>query len=156
MLINHFHANPLPLVYKDKAERLQDSVHRIGSHPSPSETNPPTPLPARLSLEEFSAFIQEKRGQAIDARPEIFYRLGHVPGAFSLPRDDFENAYAILVGKLGPTRSLPMVIYCSDLSCEDSSLVKKSLSALGYQNLALFEGGWNAWTKAKKPQESTQ
>jgi 3-mercaptopyruvate sulfurtransferase SseA len=100
--------------------------------------------------------VENKRGLVLDARPEIFHRLGHVPGALSLPRDDFETGYAALKGKLEADRSQAIVIYCSNASCEDSGLVKKSLSALGFINIALYEGGWSDWTNAKKPEETAQ
>lgn len=148
LLINQLRDTPLPLVYKNKAERLQDSVQRIAE--AASAPAPTGRLPERLSLEEFSSYVDNKRGMILDARPEIFHRLGHVPGALSFPRDDFENAYASLKGKLEAERAQPIVIYCSNTSCEDSGLVKKALAALGFTNLALFEGGWSEWTNAKK------
>jgi rhodanese-related sulfurtransferase len=156
LLINQFRDTPLPLVYKDKAQRLQESVQRIASKESASAPAPVVHLPEKLSLEEFSAYVENKHGLVLDARPEIFHRLGHVPGALSLPRDDFEKGYAVLKGKLEADRSQPIVIYCSGASCEDSGLVKKSLASLGFTNLALFEGGWSGWTNAKKPEETTQ
>jgi len=156
LLVNQFRDTPLPLVYKDKAERLQDSVQRITSKESASAPAPAVHLPEKLSLEEFSSYVESKRGLVLDARPEIFHRLGHVPGALSLPRDDFEKGYEALKAKLEADRSQPIVIYCSNSSCEDSGLVKKSLASLGFTNLALFEGGWAEWTNAKKPEETAQ
>lgn len=156
LLINQFRDTPLPLIYKGKAERLQDSVQRIASKESAPAPAPAIHLPEKLSLEEFSSYVENKRGLILDARPEIFHRLGHVPGALSLPRDDFEKAYAALKDKLESDRSQPIVIYCSGASCEDSGLVKKSLASLGFTNLALFEGGWSGWTNAKKPEEAAQ
>jgi rhodanese-related sulfurtransferase len=156
LLINQFRDTPLPLVYRDKAGRLQDSVQRIATKESASAPAPIVQLPEKLSFEEFSSYVESKRGLVLDARPEIFHRLGHVPGALSLPRDDFETGYASLKGKLEADRSQPIVIYCSSASCEDSGLVKKSLSALGFINIALFEGGWSDWTNAKKPEETAQ
>jgi 3-mercaptopyruvate sulfurtransferase SseA len=156
LVINQFRDTPLPLVYKNKAERLQDSVQRIASKESASAPAPVDHLPEKLSLEDFSSYVENKRGLVLDARPEIFHRLGHVPGALSLPRDDFEKGYAALKAKLEADRSQPIVIYCSGSSCEDSGLVKKSLAALGFTNLALFEGGWSGWTNAKKTEETAQ
>lgn len=156
ILINQLRDTPLPLVYKGKAERLQDSVQRIATKEAPPAPAPAVHLPEKLSLEEFSSYVESKGGLVLDARPEIFHRLGHVPGALSLPRDDFEKGYASLKEKLEADRSQPIAIYCSGASCEDSGLLKKSLAALGYTNLALFEGGWGEWTGAKKPEESAQ
>jgi len=156
ILINQLRDSPLPLVYRDKAERLQDSVQRIAAKEAPSAPAPAVHLPETLSLEEFTSFVEKKGGLVLDARPEIFHRLGHVPGALSLPRDDFEKGYAALKNKLEADRSQPIAIYCSGASCEDSGLLKKSLASLGYTNLALFEGGWGEWTGAKKPEETAE
>jgi len=157
LLVNQFRDIPLPLVYRDKAARLQDSVQRIAiKEAAPAAPAPLVHLPEKLSLEDFSSYVENQRGLTLDARPEIFHRLGHVPGALSLPRDDFENGYAALKAKLEANRSQPIAIYCSSSSCEDSGLVKKSLASLGYTNLALFEGGWSEWTNAKKPEETAQ
>jgi len=156
LLANQFRDTPLPLVYKNKSERLQDSVQRIAAKESTSAPAPVVHLPEKLSLEEFASFVENKRGLVLDARPEIFHRLGHVPGALSLPRDDFETGYAALKDKLEADRSQPIAIYCSNSSCEDSGLVKKSLASLGFANLSLFEGGWTEWTNAKKPEETAQ
>ena len=154
ILINQFRELPLPLAYKTKAERMQDSVQRIATQNPIPEKAPVSHLPERLTFEVFSAYVEKKQGLVLDARPEIFHRLSHVPGALSLPRDDFEKGYAALKGKLEADRSQAIAIYCSGSDCEDSGLVKKSLASLGYTNLALFEGGWNAWTNAKKPEEA--
>lgn len=157
LLINQFRDAPLPLVYKSKSERLHDSVNRIASQaPIASATEKTVQLPQKLSLEEFSAYVSEKRGLVLDARPEIFHRLGHVPGALSLPRDEFETGYALVKNTLEADRAQPLVIYCASSSCEDAGLVKTSLTALGFTNIAIFEGGWGEWTNAKKPEETNR
>lgn len=155
LLLNHFRSVPLPLIYKNKAERLHDAVQRIQSKESLSEQAPPAQLPVQLTLEEFSSFVDEGRGTVIDTRPRIFYGLGHVPGALSVPRDDFEAAYAAVKEHLEINRFQAIVIYCGGPPCESSLLVKNALSSMGFTNLSIFEGGWNAWTGAKKREETT-
>jgi rhodanese-related sulfurtransferase len=157
LLVNNFRSQPLALVYQSKAERMQDAVefiHRIQAEQAPTATlKPQQGLPESLSLEEFSRYVESKRGLILDARPQLFYRVGHVPGALSLPREDFERGYAALRGKLESCPSLPIVIYCSDSSCEDSKLVRNSLRSLGCSNLGLFEPGWATWSAAGKKVE---
>ncbi len=155
LLVNQFQDVPLPFVYRNKAERMQDSVQRIGIPLPEPIPKPQSQLPETLSLEEFSSLVDSRVGVILDARPEIFYRFGHVPSALSLPRDGFETGYALLRDKLEADRSQPLVIYCSSASCEDAALVKESLLALGFNNLAIFEGGWSEWTGAGKPEEVT-
>lgn len=156
LLVNQFRDVPLPFAYKDKAARMEEAVQRIAA-PSPViASSRQAQLPEKLSLEEFSSYLDSRQGLVLDARPEIFHRLGHVPSALSLPRDDFEKGYALLKDKLESDRSQALVIYCSSTSCEDAALVKKSLAALGFTNLAIFAGGWSEWTSAGKPEETAQ
>ena len=155
LLVNQFRSAPLPLIYKNKTERLHDAVQRIQSKESVSEQAPPARLPAQLTLEEFSSFVDEKQGAILDTRPRIFYGLGHVPGALSLPRDDFEVAYAAVKEQLESNLARPIVIYCGGPPCESSLLVRNALSSMGFTNLSIFEGGWHAWTGARKREETT-
>jgi len=152
LLVNQFRDKPLPLVYQTKEERLEKSVQRLVESRAPAE-EVSNQLPEMLSLGEFADFVENKRGLVLDARPEIFHRLGHVPGALSLPREDFENIYPGLREKLEADFSQPIVIYCANVSCEDATLLKKALVDLGFKQLKIFEGGWAQWESAGKLQE---
>lgn len=154
LLINQYRAQPLPLKYQTKEERLASVVAKISAqNQSPIST---ITLPKELTLEQFQVFVEKKQGIVLDARPEIFHRLGRVPGALSLPREDFENGYAILKNKLEQDKNQPIAVYCSSSSCEDSHLVEKALVKLGYTNIAVFSGGWAQWTEAGLVEEKTQ
>jgi rhodanese-related sulfurtransferase len=106
-----------------------------------------------IELREFFDFLSRKRGLTIDARPEIFFRLGHIPGAISLPQGDFERRYVELKELLETDKSRPIVIYCSGYPCEAARSVRQALFELGYSNLSIFAGGWNSWTAYKLPEE---
>lgn len=152
-LINQFRIHPLSLTYQSKAERLETSVQRLASHTTDLAGTTLSQQFPTMPLEKFSDFVFEKQGLVLDARPEVFHRLGHVPGALNLPRDDFENAYTVLKQKLDADKAQAIVVYCSGDECEDSRLVSKSLRSLGYSNIAIYEGGWNEWSEAGKPIE---
>lgn len=149
-LINQFRDTPMPLVYQTKEDRMMKAVTQIAAAEktlaTPSET-----VPEYLELDEFRAIVEGKKGIVLDARPEIFHRLGHVPGAVSLPREDFENAYAQHQSLLADKSAL-IAIYCSSSSCEDGDLVRRALNKLGYTRATVFKGGWSAWTSAGLPE----
>ncbi|MEM1060012.1 MAG: rhodanese-like domain-containing protein [Verrucomicrobiota bacterium] len=145
---------PVSLTYQSKEQRLAGSVATLQEDLSLSVSQGSTPLPEALDLEAFRQFVQAGQGLILDARPAIFHQLGHVPGARSLPRDDFENAYRLLRANLDQNKSQPLVIYCSSASCEDSHLVADALRDLGFSNVTIFTGGWAAWTRAGLPEES--
>lgn len=151
-LINQFRETPLPLVYQSKAERLQLAVSRISDSQTPAEI---TQLPTTLSLEQFKDFMKQRRGLVFDARPELFHRLGHIPGTLLLPRDEFEDYYKIHREILERDKNQLICIYCSGGDCEDSKLVESALLRLGYTHVIIFEGGWNEWTKAGLPKEAS-
>jgi rhodanese-related sulfurtransferase len=148
--LNHIRADPLPLSYQNKAARLRQSLPPIAE--SAAENTPLT----RLSLEEFSACVVARRGVILDVRPKVFHELGHVPGALSLPREDFEHGYAALRSRLESDRGQSLILYCSGGSCEDSLLVARALADRGFTQLAVFEGGWEEWTSAGKPEEGAR
>ena len=135
LVSNRFRAHPLPLVY-----------HGIPVLAEPSD----------LDLQKFDAIVKGGQGIVLDARPELFHRLGHVPGALSLPREDFDAAFAGLRPRLEAYRAGPIAVYCSDETCDDSRLVQGRLVALGYERVSVFPGGWEEWSGAGLPKEGLQ
>jgi len=157
LTLNQFRDKPLPLVYESKELRMEKAVANLSAGSAATPTPAPhVKLSATVTLEQLQQFLSEKRGFVFDGRPEIFHHLGHIPGAESLPRDDFENAYKTFQAKLEQDRSQPIIVYCSGTSCEDSTLVQKSLQALGYTNVAVFPGGWSEWQDKGLPTEAKQ
>jgi rhodanese-related sulfurtransferase len=102
-----------------------------------------------ISLEEFFLLHQSDQVLVFDARPRFFYRLGHIPGAVSLPlsgcdemihRHETEIRAALASGKT-------LVTYCTGISCPDARSLARHLSGFGYP-ASIFSGGWHAWRDA--------
>jgi rhodanese-related sulfurtransferase len=74
----------------------------------------------------------------IDARPRDFWRMSRIPGAESLPEDDFESAFAALEPQL--RQHLSLIVYCSGYGCESSHIVARQLRERGYPAVILDEG----------------
>lgn len=150
LAVNAWRAQPLPMRYLPKAERLQQAVEpylpQTGPSPAVSKVIP-------VDLPMFREMVEQKEALILDARPEVFYQLGHVPGAISLPREDFEARYGVLRAELERNKARRIVVYCSDLDCEDSEMVAEGLLKLSYPSVFLFNGGWSAWTEAHLPEE---
>jgi rhodanese-related sulfurtransferase len=160
-LINQFRDKPLPLIYAGKKERLDHVVADIapalsapGEPPSTVSVAPDvsTAGPVVISLPEFRQIVDGHKSIILDARPEIFHRFGHVPGAISLSREEFERDYAKNKSLLAD-HGRCITVYCSSSSCEDSDMVAGALVKLGYTNVEVFKGGWDEWSGAGLPQE---
>lgn len=151
--VNVLRKSPVPLLYQTKEMRLHEEVAEMAQ--STDKTSPATKqdVVRVLTLKEFEAL----RSQALvlDARPTVFYRLGHVPGSLSLPRDDFAKAYELLKSRLDAGRGGLWVVYCASVTCEDAELVRTALRDLGYDRVAVFSGGWTEWRDAGLPGEAS-
>jgi predicted sulfurtransferase len=162
LLVNQFCDHQLPLVYASKAVRVEDEVKQTQgipesiSVPDEGDALGKAATPQHISLDNFRRYVERKEGLVMDARPEIFHRLGHVPGALSFPREDFGGAYAKLRSRLETNKKQVLLVYCSDASCEDSQMVADGLTKLGYQRVFVFKGGWAEWTEANLPEEKTE
>jgi rhodanese-related sulfurtransferase len=82
----------------------------------------------------------------LDARPRDFWKMSRIPGALSLPEDDFDAAYP----PLEPTirRAKAVVVYCSGYGCEASHVVARRLREHGIA-AAVLDEGLPAWEDAQ-------
>jgi len=87
----------------------------------------------------------------VDARPRDFWRMNRIPGALSLPEDDFDKAFAGLEDRLRRARGI--VVYCSGFGCEASHVVARRLRELGLV-AAVLDEGIPAWEDAGFPMDS--
>lgn len=81
LTVNRFRDEPLPLIYQSKEVRMQEAVADL----APAATLAPvagkhTMLPETMTLEEFQEYLKQKSGLVFDACPELFHRLGYIPG----------------------------------------------------------------------------
>jgi rhodanese-related sulfurtransferase len=81
----------------------------------------------------------------LDARAAAAYRLGHIPGALSLPLAEFARSFSDLAPRLHGASLL--VAYCSGPTCEDSPELARLLWARGLKNLLLYRGGMEDWSE---------
>lgn len=107
-----------------------------------------------LTLEEVQQFAKSHEGVLLDARGAKFFAKSHIPGALSLPVNDFDKAYETVRPKLKLDQRI--VVYCSSINCPDSGRLKDKLIKLGYTKVDVFKGGLAAWWKAGLPMEKSE
>ena len=89
----------------------------------------------------------------LDARTEVLFSLGHIPGARLLNEQGFDNQLFDLIETL-QTNTLPVVIYCGGEKCEASRKIKKKLTeSLPIENIWVLKGGWPSWLAEGGAQE---
>ena len=154
--VNRLRANPLPWVYESRARTMDRAVARLEDHPAlPSTPAAVEEVPHEIRLDDFQSFVMARQGLVLDARPAVFYREAHVPGAVSLPREAFAETYPLLRATLEPSKDRPIAIYCSGTDCPDSQLLSDALTKLGFRHLLIYTSGWDEWSQTGLPQEGT-
>jgi rhodanese-related sulfurtransferase len=146
LIINHFRASPLSLVYQTPEQRLTADLTKLVDAPPFSLSDIDT-----VSLGQFQEDVNQKKAIILDARAAPFYAQGHVPSALNLSREDFATDYRKLRPTLDESRDKPIVVYCSGGDCHDSRMVASALLSLGFSKVQVFTDGWSGWTQAGMP-----
>jgi rhodanese-related sulfurtransferase len=107
--------------------------------------------PSVFALEAARAAVRLVTPQALHASlPPIVlfvetsqdFARGHVPGAYWMPRGWLE----LRIGALVPAQTMPIAVTCSD--GRNAILAGATLKELGYQDVAVLDGGMAAWQAA--------
>lgn len=109
-----------------------------------------------IGFDEFFQLHQADKTLPIDARPSYFYHLGHIPGAINLPKSIEIEPNSALIQQLNRAtkEDRALVVYCNGLLCPDARTIARRLARMGFDT-HIFSGGWNAWTDAGLPPESS-
>ena len=103
-----------------------------------------------VSIEETQTGL-ERGCVLLDARTEQEYIEGHIPGAVLF--DYYELGRYIQKVLPAISTDQEIIIYCSGPECDDSELLARELYLLGYRNLSVFKGGYEAWIGRGLPLE---
>jgi len=95
--------------------------------------------------------IDTGRAVVVEALPASYYEDAHLPGALNLPHDSDEATIAEVL----PVRAAPVVVYCSNLACQNSTILSRRLAQLGYTDVREYEGGKEDWITAGLPVETS-
>jgi rhodanese-related sulfurtransferase len=158
--IDQLRAKPLGLAYLTPTQRLvQTSKSEERPSAPPNQTNAPISREIQVvEISQLQEFLEKNQALVFDVRPDIFFKLGHIPGARSLQEKEFDadlvKAKPLIEAALAKGQKI--VVYCSGSHCSDASKVAQKLLDLQYGNLMIFESGWEAWQAAglKEEQEA--
>lgn len=106
---------------------------------------------ADKKLEEAWESFNEGTVVFIDCRSRSQYETGHIPGALSIPYFEMSTILPDFLMQYFP--EMEYVTYCDGTDCDASVIVANELKSIGYDNVRIFFGGWNAWIQAGFPVE---
>jgi len=107
--------------------------------------------PRYLTFEETLARHHAGQTMFLDARRTEMFERGHIPGAQSLPADEFDNRFATMAAWL--PKEADMVIYCDGKSCSLARQLADKLATVGCTRVSIFRDGWTGWQNHSGPIE---
>ena len=106
--------------------------------------------PTTIDREAVVDVVDTRSAVIVEALPASYYEDAHLPGALNLPHDSDDATIAEVL----PVRSAPVVVYCSNLACPNSTVLSRRLAQLGYADVREYEAGKEDWITAGLPTES--
>jgi rhodanese-related sulfurtransferase len=128
------------------------AVVSTAQHGEVDSTAAPAPLAeGAISVEEMKQIFDAGTAVILDARSTEEYEEGHIPGSINIPHDRIPEFVGVLNSEVSTDAHI--VCYCRSPTCEFSDLLATELKVIGYQDVSIFSGGWEQWTKANYPVE---
>lgn len=104
-----------------------------------------------VPLEKAKALHDSGTAVFMDAREEEAYNDGHIPGAMNVPYDKLPKYYETITSTIANDQII--ICYCWGPTCDFSDNLASELAMMGYKNVVVFKGGWDAWQEAGYPIE---
>jgi len=105
------------------------------------------PAPAYVDIDEAQQLFEHQKALFVDARPDPFFKQGHIKGALNLSPALFDFIYMMQFSRLDSQR--PIVVYGRNISRRYDEETAFMLSQRGHHNVMVYPGGLNGWQKRK-------
>ena len=105
-----------------------------------------------VTLDQVKRLLSEHRGLFIDAREAEEFRKGHIAGARNIPAMEEDQHFAEIVQL---PRDTVVVIYCNSAQCHLGRMLAEFMGTMEFRKLFLYDDGWEGWTKAHMPVDTT-
>lgn len=97
-----------------------------------------------LRHDELKAMIDRNDDMVVvDVLPKESFLKKHLPGAINIP--EHSPDFDVLVEKLIPHKSTPVVVYCAEHDCQASARASQRIATMGYRNVSDYENGLAEW-----------
>ena len=105
-----------------------------------------SPIPASESVTVDQARAWGDSATWVDARPDEEFARDHVPGAFPLNEDRWNELLPQFLPNWSPEKKV--IVYCSAESCNAARDVAKRLrDEAQLKDVFVLQGGWEEWVK---------
>ncbi|MFL6193877.1 MAG: rhodanese-like domain-containing protein [Thermoanaerobaculia bacterium] len=127
-------------------------------------SDPARPVMRVISAAELAGLLKRKNPDLrrdlkpdglvlLDLREARDFRIGHLPGAASLPFVRFPDVFQTEIAASWPqaSRATPLVLYCYGIECVRSLKAGTQAARAGFRDLVWFRGGVQEWRDSGYP-----
>ena len=97
----------------------------------------------RLSIDEALKEYNSGEPLFIDARSYDYYISGHIKGARSVPANRFDDFFKNALKNIAADKKI--IVYCGGFNCDLAEEVANKLFFKGFEDIKIFEDGWEKW-----------
>jgi rhodanese-related sulfurtransferase len=115
----------------------------IPVHAQLKEVGAPIINPRIYSADDCLQLLQKDKAVFLDAREAALYKMGHLPGAFHVPKEMVDQSLVRL--KDMERGGKVLIAYCDGQGCMKAEELVKILQGKGIRALGLFADGWQGW-----------
>jgi rhodanese-related sulfurtransferase len=143
--VNCFREKPLGWLYEGREESLRLAVRKLKAGVEGRGDVGRREAAGEVALEELERWVAGKSSGVLllDVRPDLFYEMGHIPGAKNFPVMEMEKLYP--EHKAAISAASRVVVYCDGTHCGEAENVARALVELGHGNVSVYRGGWTEW-----------
>jgi rhodanese-related sulfurtransferase len=102
-----------------------------------------------IEIDTAQTLVEHRAALVLDARPDLFFEFGHLPGALNLSKKNFAEDYKKSLPKITEAEAVgvPLLLYCAHEHCKDASEVARELEKKGHRVILIYEGGYDEWER---------
>ena len=104
----------------------------------------------KITRTELAALVDQGEVTLVEALGERYFDKEHLPGAIRVDYDRLDHQASERL----PDKEAAIVVYCSNIQCQNSEIAANKLVALGYENVRRYVEGKADWIQAGLPVES--
>lgn len=102
-----------------------------------------------ISIKEVKGMMDGSEIILVDARLFEDFTRGHLPGAISLPEENFNQKLMDYAQTIASAKAI--IVYCGNSECDRADKVAVKLQDLGFRNLYIMVEGYQKWRQAYGP-----
>jgi rhodanese-related sulfurtransferase len=146
---NYTTTKPLPLIYHKKIVPKLDDSQLFGNGNSNNLDSNKLISDKTVTFEQMNKVIESNTGEFIivDARNSDYWKKSKIGNSINIfPYED----ESIVINKiLDLPHDKKIIVYCDGGNCDSSHKIAEMMKNFGLENVFIYTGGWEEWTKMK-------